>query len=208
MMQLSDRSLESSSHSMADASDSNSADASRWIAGHSTTAWVYQFFSARSPISREDISRVVYFHFVLDLFETLVCEKTISLSRLEEVVQQYQLQEERRSVDYHDCLAAYRTQYLNSEGVANWRFREIYFHSYEEALLVKSVLENQGTQSASHILVALLLLTCRYRNCLFRGEVSWSTLPRRIPILKSATHLLMQFLDCWQDRVPENSANP
>jgi hypothetical protein len=208
MMQLSDRSLESISHSMADASASNSADALRWIAGHSTTAWVYQFFSARSPISREDISRVVYFHFVLDLFETLVCEKTTSFSKLEEVVQQYQLQGGRRSVDYHDCLATYQRQYLNSDRATSWRFREIYFHSYEEAVFVRSVLEHQGTHSASHILVALLLLTCRYRSCLFRGEASWSTLPSRIPILKSASHLLMQFLDRWQDRVPENSANP
>ncbi|BAU40442.1 hypothetical protein O77CONTIG1_00239 [Leptolyngbya sp. O-77] len=199
MMQLSKHNPETPSRAIADPSDANSVPTSRWIADHSTTAWVYRFLSAQSPISREDIGRVVYFSFVTELFETLVCEKTISLSKLEEVVQQFQLQGGQRSIDYHNCLAAYRKHYLNSDGVTSWRFREVCFHSHEEALFVRSVLEDQGTQPTTSILAALLLLTYRYRSCLFRGNTSWSMLPSRIPILTSASALLMQFLDCWQD---------
>lgn len=169
--------------------------------------WVNRFFSTRAPIPRQDISEIVYFHFLSDLFERLVCEKVASLGKLEEVVQQFLQQGKLASVNYQQCLSAYRKRYLDKDGRVGWRLREIYFHSWEESSLVRSVLENRGTQDIARTLVALLLLTYRYRNSLLHTKADWSLLPSRVAVLESASQLLMQFLDCWQDCVIERQTS-
>lgn len=163
------------------------------------THWINRFFSNQVPISRQDISKIVHFHFLCDLFERLVCEKITSLSKLDEVMQKLPHQGRPSSIRHQQCLAAYRERYLNNEGTVSWRLQEIYFHSCEEALLVRNVLENPGTQNPTLTLIALLLLTCRYRNMLLCRTADWSLLPGRLTVLDSASQLLMQFLDCWQD---------
>jgi hypothetical protein len=158
--------------------------------------WINNFLSTQTHISKEDIDSILYFSLIWNMFEGFVCNKDVSIQRMEAAVYRLQQRGNLHITDYSDCLNYFTQRYVEN-GVVNYRFQHLKFRAGDRENHVRDVLEGQQVNEPN-ILLALLIIIYRYRNNLFHGEKSLHDLPGQKDNFRTANQLLMIFMERWR----------
>ena len=125
------------------------------------TEWINQRFGIN--LNPDDLESIKDFSLIWNIFENNVCQTNFSIASIEK-----QLQNKNLSLDeFNQLLIYFRNRYVTN-GKTNQRFKRLNFRANDKIDLVSDVLLGQQTDTKK-IILALVIITYRYRNNLFHG---------------------------------------
>lgn len=155
--------------------------------------WLNNYFANQEQINEHDLSSVLYFSLMWNMFESLACGRNASIRVMEGKVNDLHADDKLRPEDFAEYVTYFQNRYLDN-GVFNERFERLRLRPGDRRDLVESVLTGQ-TKAINEVVLALLIIVYRFRNNLFHGEKDIYKLQYQIDNFKTANRLLATFLD-------------
>ena len=158
-----------------------------------TLDWINHRLAGRAHLDSEQLSPILHFSLIWNLFETVACNRMASPTNIRRSVREAYDSDVLDVAKYQLYVEYFRERYLRNEPVQNI-FTRLVMTNEESRRVVQMALVD-GAGNAYDIVYALLLIAHRIRNNLFHGNKRLESLPAQTELFLAVNRLLSDYIE-------------
>ena len=160
-------------------------------------AWVNEYTQPTKPIKDEELSQILHFSLIWNLFERNACCKEANPVNIRKAVEKASGVGKLSSATFNVYLNYFQSR-SQRDGMS--------INGYLDALKIKNIDRNHvlnvlngNLVDVNNVVLALLLIANRIRNNLFHGEKDLAELYTQSELFRVINSLLINYLNCTKD---------
>ena len=151
------------------------------------TEWINNRFGV--ALNEPVLGEIKDFALIWNVFEDQVCDNNFSIATVEQRIAERNF----TAAAFEDHLQYFKNRYIDN-GETNGRFEFLYFRPNDRREFVRRALLGE-LQDIRDILLAIVIITYRFRNNLFHGLKDIQVIDQQHTNFETANSFLMTFLD-------------